>query len=231
MKYLIAGLILIMAHVCAAKVPSWAKDHTISKTGDYVTSICEGKGPSVAVARQDAIQNCQLSVSQFLNGEVKLNSVSVETEKDIGFHQQIEQNLTVKNFVCNPVKDEIEQNEDSYNYWIKCKFNLSKVESVKTEEAKLAQNNNLGLEAMSTLKSSNIIVDGKVLILETIPQCDSILVKGSKARTIKCKTNPLKVVLYENDQSLIIRLKDFQPKTINLKGMKDEKLSVLLERN
>lgn len=232
MKYFTVICFFIMTEVCFGKIPSWATNDTITKSGDRVTSVCEGTGSSVSIARQEAIQNCQASVSQFLNGEVKINALSVETEKDVGFHQQVEQRLNVKNFNCEPVKDEIVQNENNYTYWIKCKFDTKKIITIPSiNEDNSPQIKDSGLKSVERLKSKDI-AEGKVLILETIPQCDSILVKGIKARTITCKTNPLSLVIYDKDEQIIIRLKDYQPKTLNIKeGFKNEKLSVLLERN
>ena len=229
MKLVTAVLLIVASELCFGKVPSWAKENTITKNGQYVTSTCEGTGPSVAVARQVAIQNCQFSVSQFLNGEVKINSLSVETERNVGYHQQVEQNIEVKNFNCEPLKDEIIQNSDGYAFWIKCRFNTKQI--LTLNKVSSPQVNDVGLKSVAALKSKDVM-DGKILVLETIPQCDSILIKGMKARTIECATNPLSLVLYEKDEQLIIRLKSYQPKTINLKeGIKNEKLSVLLERN
>lgn len=232
MKYFTVICFFIMTEVCLGKIPSWATNGTITKSGDYVTSVCEGTGSSVSIARQEAIQNCQASVSQFLNGEVKISALSVETEKDIGFHQQVEQRLNVKNFNCEPVQDEIVQNENNYTYWIKCKFDAKKIITIPSiNEDNTPQIKHSGLKSVERLKSKDI-AEGKVLILETIPQCDSILVKGIKARTIACKSNPLSLVIYEKDEQIIIRLKDYQTKTLNIKeGFKNEKLSVLLERN
>lgn len=232
MKYFAVVILLIKVEVCLGKVPSWATNNTITKSGDFVTSVCEGTGSSLSVARQEAIQNCQVSVSQFLNGEVKVSALSIETEKDVGFHQQVEQRMNFKNFNCEPVKDEIVQNEGNYTYWIKCKFDIKKIATVpNVTDENATQLKDLGLKSVERLKSKDI-AEGKVIILETIPQCDSVLVKGAKARTISCKTNPISLAIYEKDEQIIIRLKDYQPKTLNIKeGFKNEKLSVLLERN
>lgn len=232
MKYFTVICFFITTEVCLGKIPSWAKSDTIIKSGDFVTSVCEGTGSSVGIARQEAIQNCQASVSQFLNGEVKINALSVETEKDISFHQQVEQRLSVKNFNCEPLKDEIIQNGEIYAYWVKCKFDTKKIITIPNiNEDNTPQIKHSGLKSVESLKSKDI-AEGKVLILETIPQCDSILVKGIKARTVACKTNPLSLVIYDKDEQIIIRLKDYQPKTLNIKeGFKNEKFSVLLERN
>lgn len=231
MKYLVIIVILINEGIAFGKIPSWAKSDTITKSGDYVISVCEGSGSSVAIARQEAIQRCQASVAQFLDGEFKFNSLTVETEKNVGFHQQVEQSINVKNFNCEPIKDEIIQENESYSYWIKCKFNIKKIVLQESkDEDKKSQLKDSSLKSVKVLKTKDI-ADSKTLILEIIPQCDSVLIKGLKARSVVCNTNPLSLILYDGDEELIIRLKEYQPKTFNLKeGFKNEKLSVLLER-
>lgn len=231
MKYLISISLSFLSASTFAQVPDWAKSNTISKNGSIVTSICEGKGSSISIARQEAIQNCQLSVAQFLNGEVKINSISVETERDIGFHQQVEQKLNVKKLVCEPVKDEVVQIGEAYSFWIKCRFDFSKVEISNDSEVEPQKIMDMGLKSTSIIKTSDLN-DGRVILIETIPQCNSVLVKGVKARIINCKSNPVKIVIYAKDTEMVIRRRDFQSKTIKINGGRsNEKISVLLERN
>jgi hypothetical protein len=216
-----------------AEIPSWAKEGTLKKNGNIVTAICNGSGPTVNIARQDAISNCQATVSQFLNGELKINSLAIETEKSVGFHQEVEQQLNLKDFTCNPKKDEVIESNGSFQFWIKCEFDLSKVSIVKAEapSGSSIKEESVDLKSMTPVTVKNLS-EGKVLFLETIPQCESVLVKGVKPRTIDCNKNPMKIVLDEDDQTVIVRALNYQPKTIPLKGRSNrEILSVILEKN
>ena len=233
LKLAMVGLLVMWTSQSIAEVPFWAKQDTLKKHGDLVTAICNGTGPTVSIARSDAINSCQASVSQFLNGEVKVNALSIETEKSVGFHQEVEQKLNVNNFNCNPKKDEFFEKDGSFQFWIMCEFDIKKASIVKEEASLnvLSNKDSLDLKAVSP-NSVGDLSEGRVIFIETVPQCESILVQGLKPRVVECNKNPMKFILDEHDEKAIIRATKYQPKAISLKERRSsERLSIVLEKN
>jgi hypothetical protein len=216
-------------------VPSWAKKNTTKKSGSLLTAVCEGLGPSVTLARKEAINNCQVSAKQFLNNEIKVKTLSVETEYSVGFHQEVEESGSVRNLVCNPKRDEVIEKDGQYQIWLECKFDLSKakVESGSEKKSKeVGKNITSGLNLVKPAELKETDYDHQTIFLESIPQCESIIIIGAKSKTIPCSSNPMKVIIEDTDKEIIIRAKNFRPKTVPIqKGAYSETLQVFLERN
>ena len=234
------GISILIALVMAAPahsfgdMPSWAKKNTIKKSGNLFTSICEGLGPSVSLARKEAINNCQVSAKQFLDNEIKVKTLSVETEYSVGFHQEVEEVGSVRNLVCNPKRDEVIEKDSQFQVWIQCEFNLTKASSMpdKKSEAKADSARTSGLTAVTPKMKSETSRDSQSVVLESVPQCDSIVIRGIKSRTMSCASNPMSVVITDGDKEIIVRAKDFVPKTIPVpQGGLNETIQVFLERN
>lgn len=216
-----------------AEMPNWAKNNSTKKVGNLLTTVCDGVGPSASLARKDAINNCQVTARQFVTNEVKIKSVSIETESSVGFHQEVEDSSVIKNLSCNPKREQTAELNDQFKVWIECQFDLKKVE-VANDEPKTApvETSTDGLKTVAPTKKADIQEDGQTVFLEVVPQCESILIRGGKPKVINCNSNPVRLSMDDADSEIIVRAKGFQPKTIKLeKGGNHETLRVFLERN
>jgi hypothetical protein len=230
MKKLIMAAVLASS-IANAKVPAWAASNSTKLTGSLLTTVCHGVGPSVDIARSEALTSCQLNASQFFKSKINVKTLSIETEKSVGFHQEISSDDEVSNLVCEPVKDELEESESQYSFWIECKFDISKTKS-KPTEAEIAieknENNNLSYSKPSKVEPNKLT---KTLFLSTVPKCESIIIKGDRPRTIDCKSNPIELSIYISDVEMIVRAKNYKPKTISLKNKdNNENLQILLDK-
>lgn len=198
-----------------------------------MTTACEGVGPSASLARKDAINNCQVTARQFVANEVKIKSVSVETESSVGFHQEVEDSSVVKNLSCNPKREETTELGDQFRVWIECQFDLTKVEVSNIDSKSTSEETESDdLKSVEPSKKVDIQKDHQTVVIEVVPQCESVLVRGDKPKVITCKSNPVRLSLDDADSEIIVRAKGFQPKTIRLeKGGNHGTLRVFLERN
>jgi hypothetical protein len=222
--------VTFIASVSHAKVPTWAANNSTKLTGSSLRTVCHGTGPSVEIARSEALKSCQLSASQFFKSKIKIKSLSVETEKSVGFHQEVSSDDEFSNLICDPIKDELEEVDSQYSIWIECKFNLNKVSVAHTDKPESPPNNkNLNeLEPIKIKDTSD--QQSKYIFVTIIPKCESILVKGRSSRVVECSQNPLKIQVKDDDQEILIRTKGYKPKTIQVKGVNaNETLQVLLD--
>jgi len=230
------GLYILISLLSAqswADMPNWAKNNSTKKVGNLLTTVCDGVGPSASLARKDAINNCQVTARQFVTNEVKIKSLSIETESSVGFHQEVEDSSVIKNLSCNPKREQTTELNDQFKVWIECQFDLKKVE-VANDEPKTAPVETItdGLKTVEPTKKADIQKDGQTVFLEVVPQCESVLVRGEKPKVINCNSNPVRLSIDDNDSEIIVRAKGFQPKTIKLeKGGNHGTLRVFLERN
>ena len=232
--FLLIGLFLSSS--VRAEMPTWAKKNATKKIGNTLTSACEGTGPSASLARKEAISNCQVVARQFLNGEVKVKSLSIETESSVGFHQEVQESGVVKNLVCDPQKEETSEKDDQFQVWIQCRFDLAKA-TVANDADKAAPSKRDGT-SVSGLASSKPSVfeagdkDQQLIYLEVVPQCESVIIRGMRPRTISCDTNPLRISLDGSEEEMLVRAKGYQPKTVSIqKGGVRETLRIFLDRN
>lgn len=198
-----------------------------------MTTVCDGVGPSASLARKDAINNCQVTARQFVTNEIKIKSLSVETESSVGFHQEIEESSVVKNLSCNPKREETIESSDQFRVWIECQFDLKKVEVVSVDSKSTSSKTiSDDLKSVEPSKKVDVQKDAQTIFLEVVPQCESVLVRGDKSKVINCNSNPVRLSLDDTDLEIIVRAKGFQPKTIKLeKGGNHGTLRVFLERN
>ena len=228
------GLLLSLS--VQAEVPAWAKKNATRKNGNILTSACEGTGPSASLARKEAINNCQVMARQFLDSEIKVKSLSVETESSVGFHQEVQEFGIVKNLVCDPQKEETSEKDGQFQLWIQCKFDLNKAKVAKDTNTKSPSKLDGDLvDGLASSKPSEFEAadkDHQLIFLEVVPQCESVVVRGKKPRTISCDTNPLRISLDGTEEEMIVRAKGYQPKTISIqKGGVRETLRIFLDRN
>jgi hypothetical protein len=217
-----------------ADIPAWAKKDTIKKNGSILMSICQGTGPSQTLARKDAINNCLVSARQFLNSEINIKTLSTETEKSVGFHQEIEESGLIKKLVCTPKRDETIEKDSQFQVWIECQFDLRAVVHTSTNEVSESRNP-VERDNLTTVKASPIVKtdsDNFEVTLMVVPKCDSVLIRGKKLRSINCDSNPLKIVADNLDTQIIVRANGFQSKTIKITNeVKNETVQIFLERN
>ena len=225
-----------LASSANAKIPSWAQKNTITKDRNILSVVCNGTGPSVEISRKDALSSCKSSASQYLNKKTQIKTLSVQTEKSVGFHEEITENSEILNLSCIPQNDEILVSDSgSYETWLKCKFDLTDVKILPIEHS-LSIENKTDTELSSLrplvriVKQSDDIV--KILTISSVPKCDSIIIKGQKSRTILCRTNPQLLELQDGDKNLIVRAKNYLPKTLNIKEENySGSINIILEKN
>lgn len=229
-------LIGLMSSNLWANMPSWAKKNSTKKTGNILTSACEGIGPSASLARKEAISNCQVMARQFLKGEIKVKSLSVETESSVGFHQEVQEYGVIKNLVCDPQKEETSEKDGQFQVWIQCKFDLNKAKvSTDAVQGLPSKTDGTLVKGLTSSKPSEFEVtdkDQQLIFLEVVPKCESVMVRGKRPRTISCDTNPLRISLDGSEDEMIVRAKGYQPKAISIpKGGVREILRIFLDRN
>lgn len=251
-SYPSSALIFLFSVQGMAAPPSWSKQDTLKQIGSLLYVVCTGRGPAQDIARRDALDHCRTAAADQANGYFKVQALSIETEHAANFHQEISYNKTVTNLACNPQKEYNDDSEGSYRVWIKCRYDLSKakVVSVDTDEPPSSNSNSeeslIGnRDKLSEVpKSSSEVTNGKLisgenrqLILTTIPQCDEILIRGERPRSIKCDEMPKAIFIYPTDKEIIVRSGGYTPKHIKLNSNRTpannqtaERVEVYLER-
>lgn len=228
-KTLILAL-LLMSLQSIAKIPSWAANNSTKLNGKILTTVCHGLGPSLDIARSEALKTCQLNASQYFKSKINIKSLSVETEKSVGYHQEVASAEEVEGLNCDPQRDQIDESDSQFSFWLECKFDLNNVSSKPIEQINKSSDNS----QLNTLESTNISpkqdIQDRYIFISTVPKCESVIIKGKKSRTVQCSKNPLKIQIKEDDQEILVRAKNYKPKTINLKGVKtNEAIQVLLD--
>jgi hypothetical protein len=240
--------ILLLISNMALATPLWVKDSTRLAGSHYQVS-CSGEGPSLDIARQESLASCRNSANDQMKTALHIQSLSVETEKDVAFHSEISKDTVVKNLKCDPKKEEIEEKAYSIKVWLLCDFDLSKVSTADRNAPVTDNNENSPNELIKNRSSvsaipnsgSNIkkatMIEGEniQLTLTTVPQCDTILIRGQRPRSIKCKDNPQALFIYPSDLEIIIRADGHVPKHIKLNDNRkpandEEPLEVYLEK-
>lgn len=222
--------LLLLSSNARAKVPDWAINNSTKLNGTVLTTVCNGVGPSLETAKNEALKSCQGTASQYFSSKIKIKSVSVETEKSVGFHQEISSEEVIDGLNCEPQRDQINESESQFNVWLECKFDLKKISKGKVEEeSEVPNNTHLNTLEPSKIKSTEDI-QGKYVFISTVPKCETVIIKGFTSRVIQCSQNPLKIQIKIGDEELLIRANGYKPKTIKIKGVNsDETIQVLLD--
>lgn len=234
MKFAVAiGAALVAMPVMA--MPSWATRDTQVRAGDVFTVVCSGQGPSVDLARREAMTSCQGMASLQLSSETSVRAISVETELDAALHQEVRSKVVLVGLTCAPLKEEIEEREGLVEVWVKCRYDLSKVVTTTPQgdepekhpdQSQLRQVERRGDAA----KVGQYLVGSKTTVtIATIPKCASILVRGAKPRVVQCVRNPVPLSLEIDDREAIVRADGYIPKTINLTGDQRHDHEVVLD--
>lgn len=214
-----------------AKTPEWARTNTQSLSGTIFSTTCSGTGPSIDLARKDALDSCKLSARQQLVSSIKVKSLTIQTEQSSGFHEEISENTQYSGLTCTPNKDEVEDLDGSYRVWMQCKFDLSKV-SVVTQSDTIQEVPSSNISGDSVKNRDSLVSveqrqliskdpqyltnDQSTLSLSSIPACESLVIRGPKGRVIQCTENPIAIILNQTDEEIIVRANGYKPKTISL---------------
>ena len=236
---LIHLIVLVLGQIASAK-PNWANTKTQTKQS-IITTVGVGEGLSSSIAKNLALNSCREQAVNLNQKDFSYSALAIETEKSVAYHQEIATNSKIKNLSCEISEEEIEQkNDSSYISWILCKCDVSKTlsENVQKEvkanaENKLSRLEEIGSVSVGTsseLSSQKSIK--RTIIFSFIPNCDEVLVSGTKSRIIACDKNPKEIVLNPGDNQLIFRAKGYQPKTIKAIDLEGESnAQVVLDPN
>lgn len=215
----------------------WTTQDTLIRNNNDLIIVCYGEGPSLDTARKLALDQCHTSALDHLNTEITVKSLTIQTEKNANYHQEVERKATVKNLICNPLNEKFETAESTTKLYIKCKYSLDKISTDldKVTESKLDSTKHGEITSapvsLGELKKKNHIQsDDRLLSIVTIPKCNDILIRGNTPRSLVCKSNPISVLIKKTDTEIIIRLDGYKPKTMQLSEVKSS-LEIYLEKN
>lgn len=226
MKTLLA--LFFYGSVCLAGQPDWF-DEPSKVTDERIEISCLGEGISHHLSRQSAIEACNGSLSNFLSNEVKVESLSVQTERSASLHEKVSSNLKIKSAICVPIKEKDMKDDDgSHTYFIRCSFDRNQIQVTGFEN----QEQPTAVERFNQFSIIKRDPSSWTLNVASIPICSDILIVGKKARSILCESNPTTIVLYDDDIKLIVRKDGFRPKEIDLQSAvkKDGVIHVKMEK-
>lgn len=163
---------------------------------------CEGVGPDASVAQVDAIAKCKLLASERMAKTIKIRSTSIETEKDTSYFSSVEAEQRINNLNCEILKSKCNEAGDKFTCKIECKFNLTKAEVlVDNTPANKNKKQKEDIESKSVdIVATDIKSDSMLVAFSTVPKCRSIQILGRRPRTVICKTNPIEIVLFSDDE-------------------------------
>lgn len=217
------------------KIPKWAKKNTEKRVGKIYYAVGNGKGPSLEIAKNEAINSCRSVVANRLNSHLNMRSLTVETQKDVSFHQELSSNYEVVGLECETVKDELIDINGTFEVWIKCKCEASNAKVTLKDEDRTGRNKKAPVRSgnrsskiyrNSTLEESsvenysdqgdtNIDLDKEVSIL-TIPKCDDIVIVGQQSRNYECNANPMFILIKPSDIKVLLRAKGYKSEEVIL---------------
>lgn len=208
MKYLIFFLISTPAFAAPAwigKIPT--------QEGYTLEVVCHGSGPDDSTAFASAMNECRNIAAQTLLQNFHVKDLTIQTERDSAYHNEVAQELTVDGLKC-AVK---QMYTDGSDKWVLCRFDTSKAKVTAP----------VTNETPETLYNS----EDTYVVLVVAPDCDSILVVGKPARIIRCTKSPVTVTLRPGDEELIVRNKGYAPKHIKASQWQSKRvIAVYLDR-
>lgn len=239
--------LLLVSSASIAGAPTWATKDTQQLEGSILHVACSGTGPSIETARNDALNSCRASARQQLVTDIQVRSITIQTEKSAGFHEEVTENNTITGLTCIPEKDQVDEDDGSIKIWMMCKFDLKKVRVEPTKDhsesvTPIRQPQDGGIEndaqlsqvktAVSKDKAGTIITGrSSSLSIASIPACESLIIRGQKPRTVNCDKNPVAVVLGDGDTEILVRAAGYEPKKIilNTERRSHETVQVILD--
>jgi hypothetical protein len=238
MGRVVTSVAIAMAAERSLAMPGWALSNTQELSGSTYRVVCSGQGPSIDLARREAEQSCKASAAGKLSTTGTVSVVTIETEKDIGLHQEVSERISYRNLLCEPENEAVDEGEGHITVWLKCRFNLLAASTAADDSPEPGGATAVTEEAKVTLTP---IASGPVsqvssstsLSVSVVPACDDILVSGGRPRVVRCDGNPVSVVVTDADSVATVRAKGYQPKKIKLKGSgrSFDSIQVIMERN
>lgn len=238
-KYILVLYTLMTPILGMAKPPRWASENTLSRSGNFITVVCNNVGPTLLSARGASLDACIASASELLVSEVSFKALSVETEADASYHSEVAKAFKLQGLSCQPLEEFVEQGEgETYTVWNRCRFDTRATKVVPAEEPNhIASGSNRTDVDTSTLPLTKRNLQlgtfspgsEQRVSIASVPMCDSIIVRGKKPRVIPCKRNPLHILVDTEDTELVFRAKSFKPKTIRLDGRTLNEIQVLFD--
>ena len=230
-------------------IPDWAKGNTASKKGQELEIVCAAAGPSIDQARAHALQRCKASAMEFLRSDTTVQGVTIESESSVTIHQEVRSTAHYKGLSCKPIQDEVSTVEGgSFEMWLKCGFDLSKVQETSGPEAEshntmnaadtredqadrtgLVRQRQLEMAPAAPVRSatSNHVID-----IVSIPPCESLVIRGIRARPLRCAQNGVtSVAIDPGDKEIIVRAPGYISKTFKLTpgNQRHETVQVILD--
>jgi hypothetical protein len=224
-RALAVSLLFVPLFQAGARVgaPAWALKDTQRLDGKSFRVVCSGTGPSIGFARQDALDSCKVSAAQQLTTEITVKSMSVTSESQAAYQQEVLNLSQVSGLSCTPRREEIEEGDAEVRLWLLCEFDLAKAHVVRSRGGDRRPDSDFlsaewgGGRARSSEPGALLSDERKVLTLVVVPRCGNIIVRGrGPARSAPCAQNPVSVILEPGDRELILRADGYLPKTIFL---------------
>jgi hypothetical protein len=231
---------LFFVRFAVAGPPDWALHDTAHLHGNKLRVVCSGIGPSAGHARQEAIDSCKTSAAQHLNRNISVKTLSITSERQSAFQQEVSYNTQISGLVCVPKREEIEENDDYVRLWIECEFDLSRAQTMSRDMGSSETSgkntgssgsadlvlNRAELESIEQMPkgelSNDKVPERRVLSIAVIPMCADLIVSGdAPARHIRCDRNPISITIGRGDRSILVRADGYVSKSILLARSKD----------
>lgn len=242
-KFFVSILLFLSSTSYAGGIPNWAKNRTQSLSGNIYKAVCSGQGPSIDIARNEALQSCKASATGQLQRDGKVKSLSIESESDVSFYQEVSESVSFKGLICVPERESTQAGEDgSFRIWVLCRFDLSKVEigeDLESRKERISEDS--PTPNLSKLKEKTFAVDSEsitsqehtVINVAVVPNCTKILIRGARPRAKPCLATPVSISIQDSDQEAIITAAGYISKTLPLKGRRwrnNETIQVILDQ-
>jgi hypothetical protein len=119
---LLAWFLALIPSAAVAGAPFWAQHDSQRLDGKIFRIVCSGTGPSIGFARQNALDSCKVSAAQQLATDVVVKSVSVTSETQAAFQQEVVNESQVTGLSCTPKREETEETDAEVKLWLLCEF-------------------------------------------------------------------------------------------------------------
>ena len=230
-------------------LPVWARENTVVQQDRVLKVVCSGRGPSVDQARTYALRNCKSATADFLQNDLTVRGLTVESESGVAIHQEIEGRTHFKGISCKPLQDHVRSLTDGLvEVWLRCEFDLSKVEQTTElkDDVEPQVNSSRGLDPSQKLdlvKQRELNVEdgarravpaslSTVLDVISIPPCESLIIRGLKSRPIKCSAGGItSATLDAGDFEVVVRAAGYLSKRVRISpgGKRHETVQVILD--
>ena len=230
-------------------LPIWAKENTVVQQERNLRVVCSGRGPSVDQARTYALRSCKSAAADFLQNDLTVRGLTVESEGGVAIHQEIEGRAHFKGLFCKPLRDYVRSLSDGlFEVWLRCEFDLTKVEQTNEQREGIEPqvNTSRGLDPSQKLdlvKQRELEVDdggrrpvpaslATVLDVISIPPCETLIIRGLKSRPIKCSAGGItSATLDAGDFEIIVRASGYLSKRVRISpgGKRHETVQVILD--